>query len=132
MSLAIFKNEPPFIDFLGIEIVSRGENEVVGRLPFRPELQNRKGDVHGGAIASLLDTVLGAAARAGLETGSVSTTLSLTVNYVSPGRGDLRCTARCTKKGRSIRFLQGEVLDGDNELVATAVATFKVFRAKTT
>jgi len=129
MSLVRF-DIPPFADFLGIKIVRTDVELIEVHLPFRPELQNRKGDVHGGAITSLLDAALGNAAFVDLERAAVASTLSLTVNFLSAARSDLRCFARCTKRGRSIRFVEAEVLDAHDEVVAKAVATFKVFPGK--
>lgn len=127
MSLVQFENLSPFVEMLGVEIVQQSADEVETRMPALAVTQNRKGDVHGGAIATLLDTSMGVAARADMDERAASSTLSLTVSYLNPGRGELRCTARCTKRGRSIRFLEAKVHDRDGVVVATAVATFKVF-----
>ncbi|GGA62826.1 phenylacetic acid degradation protein [Nitratireductor aestuarii] len=130
MSLVRFETNPPYAEFLGIDIVRREVDGVEAHLPFKPELQNRKGDVHGGAIASLIDMSLGAASYADLGTSAAASTLSITVNYLNAAKGDLRCFARCVRRGRSIRFVEAEVLDDKDEVVAKAVATFKVFPGK--
>jgi len=130
MSLVRFETNPPYAALLGIEVVRRDADGAEARLPFKPELQNRKGDVHGGAITSLIDTALGNAAFADLGLGAAASTLSLTVNFLNAAKGDLRCFARCVRRGRSIRFVEAEVLDDKDEVVAKAVATFKVFPGK--
>jgi uncharacterized protein (TIGR00369 family) len=127
MSLVQHEDLSPFVEFLGAKVVRQESGEVEMRLPFQPVLQNRKGDVHGGAIATLLDTAMGLAARTDMDERAASSTLSITVNYVSPARGELSCGARIVRKGRSICFLEGQVTDQAGEVVATAVATFKVF-----
>ena len=127
MSLVQFESLSPFVEMMGIEVLDANSDGTRTRLPPREVLQNRKGDVHGGAIATLLDTTMGIAARADFSAQAASSTLSLTVNYLNPGRGELHCAARCLKKGRSIRFLEAEVLDQAGTVVATAIATFKVF-----
>ncbi|MCB5203771.1 PaaI family thioesterase [Neorhizobium sp. T786] len=129
MSLVQYENFSPFVEFLGVTIVHQGEDQVQTSLPSQPVLQNRKGDIHGGVIATLLDTTLGMAARGEMDQQAASSTLSLTVNFLSPARGELLCSARCVRKGRSIRFVEGQITDKDGEVVATAVATFKVFSA---
>lgn len=126
MSLVRF-HEPPFAEHLGLRTIREEGDEPEVLMPFMPALQNRKGDIHGGAIASLVDNAMGIAARIGLDRDAAASTLSMTVNFLSPARGDLRCIARCTKKGRTIRFVECEVLDRQGEVVATAVATFKIF-----
>lgn len=130
MSLVRFENTPPYADFLGIEIVRRDADGVEARLAFSPKLQNRKGDVHGGAITSLLDMALGSASYADLGPTAAASTLSMTVNFLTAARSDLRCFARCTKRGRSIRFVEAEVVDANDEVIAKAIATFKVFGGK--
>ena len=130
MSLVKHENLAPFIDFLGVRVLQQGHDGVETLLPSRSVLENRKGDIHGGALATLLDTTLGMAARTDLDERAASSTLSLTVNYLSAARGELICSARCIRKGRSIRFVEGQVTDQKGEVVATAVATFKVFAAR--
>ncbi|PJR09877.1 PaaI family thioesterase [Sinorhizobium meliloti] len=127
MSLVKHEKLSPFVEFLGVEIVHQGDDRVATLLPPQTVLQNRKGDIHGGVLATLLDTTLGMAARGGMEEQAASSTLSLTVNYLSPARGELLCNARCVRRGRSIRFVEGQVTDNRGEVVATAIATFKVF-----
>lgn len=127
MSLVQFESLSPFVEMLGVEILLRDAEGVETRMPALSVTQNRKGDIHGGAIATLLDTTMGIAARADMDERAASSTLSLTVSYLNVGRGELRCHARCTKKGRSIRFLEAKVTDLSGEVIATAVATFKVF-----
>lgn len=96
-------------------------------LPDLPRFQNRKGDVHGGAAATLIDTTLGFAATAGDPPGTSSSTLMLNVSYLAPARGRLTCTSSWQRRGRSIRFLEASVEDEAGTLVARASATFKVF-----
>lgn len=122
-----FEGLSPFVDLLGITTEVQADGSVLGLLHNSDVLQNRKGDIHGGAIASLTDTTMGHAGRAGLPAGSSSSTLSLTVNFIRAGRGDLRCIARCSRKGQSIAFVEAQVEDQTRTLVATGVATFKIF-----
>ncbi len=126
-SLLIHRDVAPFVVDLGMEIVSRSPESVVMTLPDRPRFQNRKGDVHGGAAATLIDSALGFAATEGDPPGTASSTLTLTVNYLAPARGKLTCVSSMVRRGRSIRFLKAEVTDEAGELVATATATFKIF-----
>ena len=52
----------PLVRHLGIELVEIELDRAVLRMPFRPELATMGDVVHGGAIASLLDTASMAAA----------------------------------------------------------------------
>lgn len=130
-SLLTYRDVPPFVSDLGIEIVERSVERIVTRLPDSPRFHNRKGDVHGGAAATLIDTTLGFASTEGDPEGTASSTLMLTISYLAPARGELRCTSTWQRRGRSIRFLEAAVTDETGTLVATAQATFKVFIPRT-
>ena len=117
----------PFVHLLGITTEIQADGSVLGLLKAAEVLQNRKGDLHGGAIASLIDTTMGHVGRVGLPAGSSSSTLNLTINFISAGRGDLRCIAQCSRKGQSIAFVEARVEDETGKLVALGMATFKIF-----
>jgi uncharacterized protein (TIGR00369 family) len=83
---------------------------------------NRHGTVHGGVLATMIDTAMGAAVAAGTEKAPV--TVSLTVTYLEPGQpGRLEATARVRKRGKRLTVVEAEVVQ-DGEVVADALATF--------
>lgn len=126
-SLLVHRDVAPFVSDLGLDIVERSAERVVIALPDSPRFQNRKGDVHGGAAATLIDTTLGFAATEGDPPGTSSSTLMLNVSYLAAARGRLTCTSRWQRRGKSIRFLEASVTDEAGTLVVKASATFKVF-----
>jgi two-component system CitB family sensor kinase len=83
---------------------------------------NPAGTVHGGAIATLVDTAMGAAVK---TTGDGSTaTVEMKVTYLEPARpGTLVVDAQVRKRGRRITIVEAEVTQ-DDELVAHAIGTF--------
>lgn len=115
----------PLMDYLGL-IPESVENGVARcRLPWRRELTNSRGHVHGGTQMSVLDFTLSAAAR-GHRSDLGMATIDMTTSFLSPGLGDLTIEARCLRKGTSIAFCEGEIRDAKGELVAKASATFKI------
>ena len=87
---------------------------------------NRHGTVHGGVIASLCDTAMGAAvmsaAPAPEESGPV--TIELKVTYLEPAvPGTVTATALVRKRGKRITVVEAEVSQGD-DVVALALGTF--------
>ena len=96
------------------------------RMGFQPEQANSRGEVHGGAIATLLDCALAACARAHDPAAYGVATIDLTLHYLAAGTGDLIAIARCERRGRSISFARGEVRAADGTLVALATGTFKL------
>ena len=85
--------------------------------------------VHGGALSTLVDTAATAAAWAGAEdtTSLRGTTVALTVNFVGAARGqDVTATARVSRRGRTIVFVDVEATGADGTLVARALVTYKL------
>jgi uncharacterized protein (TIGR00369 family) len=119
----------PFLNLLGV----RGERFEPGStalvLPARPELDNHFGQMHGGAIATLLDVAMASAARSLHPQGVV--TVALTMQFLRPGSGTLSANGRVRQSGRSLVFCDAEVLDEQGRVVASGTGTFKVTRAPT-
>ena len=86
------------------------------RLPFKADLQQARGLVHGGAIASLIDSAAVLAIKAASTDIIGGATVSMTVNYLAPAQQiDLIAEARILRRGRSIVFLDVDVLAPDGE-----------------
>ena len=119
-----------FASWLGIVVLEADEGRSVLRLPIKDELANRRDNVHGGAIATLVDSAMAIATRSkevGLETGG---TIDLNIHFVAPGKGSLVATANVIHAGGSIAFCQCEVRDEAQKLVATAMSSFKLRRPR--
>ncbi len=90
-------------------------DEGVGRVTADAGEQhlNPHGSVHGGLLATMLDTAMGTAVRA--AGGEQPVTVSLTITYLDPGRpGPLTATARVRKRGKRLTVVEGEVVqDGE-------------------
>src|SRR5436305_821779 len=91
-------------------------------MPFDPSLATLGDVVHGGAIASLIDTA-GVTAAWGDESpadGLGGATVSMSVDYVAAARAtDVVARARVVRRGRSLCFVTVEALDDDGRIVAT-------------
>ena len=84
---------------------------------------NPAGAVHGGLLATLVDTTMGAAVKSAVDDEAPATS-QLTVTYLRPGKpGRLEVTARVGKRGESLTVCEAEVEQGERSLVH-AVATF--------
>jgi uncharacterized protein (TIGR00369 family) len=121
----------PYYRLLGLRAeagVPTGQSKLL--LDSRSELENSRGDVHGGVIASLLDAAMGVAVRSSLKAGEGATTVSLTVNYVAPGRGALTARGRVVRAGRTLASVEADVSDAAGQVVAHGVGTVRIIAAR--
>ncbi len=127
---AQWRSYPPFYGFLGAELERLQDGECVLVLAPRAELGNSKGDLHGGAIASLLDIVLSQAVRSAYTERINVSTISMTVNFLAPTTGWARATGKVLRAGASIAYAEGEVVNEKGELVSRISGTYRIIRAR--
>jgi uncharacterized protein (TIGR00369 family) len=102
-----------------------GRHAIV-RLDAGDQHLNIGGIVHGGVLASMIDTAMGRAVRS--VTDSSTATSQLTVTYLDPARpGPLVATARVTKRGSTLTIVEAEV-EQEGKAVAHALATFALLK----
>jgi len=92
--------------------------------------ENASGGVHGGLLATMLDSAMGSACREQLDDPEASVvTVQLSVTYLNgaePG-DELRADATVKKASKTLCLVDGEVRRvGDEELIAAGQATFAV------
>ena len=108
----------PFAATLGMELVSATPEEVVGRLPWRPELCTIGGAMHGGALMALADNLGGVCAYLNLPPGARTATISSTTNFMRAVReGSATATTRPLRVGRTVIVVQSDVRDDSGRLV---------------
>jgi uncharacterized protein (TIGR00369 family) len=103
------------------------------QLPFKPELQQAGGVVHGGAIASLLDSAVVPAVGSTLDAGWRFSTVDLHVQFISAlVDTDAVAEGWVTKRGRSTVFCESEALEaGTGRLLARSILTYNVAPPRT-
>jgi uncharacterized protein (TIGR00369 family) len=127
LDMRIPTSDEPFFELLGLQAEEATTDFARMRLPFTTDLQQARGLVHGGAIASLIDSAGVLAIKATLPDAIGGSTVSMTVNYLAPARQiDLIAEARIIRRGRSIVFLDVDVIAPDGERVAKGQLTYKV------
>jgi len=119
----------PFASLLGISISRIRRGEAILSLEVREEFKQNHGVVHGGVIASLIDTAAALAVATVLGAGEASTTIDLTVHYLRPLRvGKVEAKASILREGRSVIVISVEVEHQSSEIIATGMTAF--FRLK--
>jgi uncharacterized protein (TIGR00369 family) len=87
---------------------------------------NPAGTVHGGVLATLVDTAMGSAVRSSTGDEDVPATSQLTVTYLRPAQpGTLLVTAEVRKQGEHLTVCEADV-EQDGKALVHAVATFAV------
>jgi len=123
---AEWRSSPPFYLHLGLQLDALADGKSSIRLPFRKEYGNTRGEMHGGAVAALVDAAMSQAVRSTIELGSKVATITMTINYLAPSHGDLTAKGAVVKGGRSVVFAEAEVTDERGQAVCRGAATYRV------
>jgi uncharacterized protein (TIGR00369 family) len=123
-----FADGPPVgvAELLGMRPVTVEHGTVTFACDADPRFANPMGTVHGGIIATLLDSALGCAVQTVLPDGAGYTTLSLELKYLRPvtvDAGELRATGTVVHAGRRQATAEGHLIDASGRLLATATST---------
>jgi 5-carboxymethyl-2-hydroxymuconate isomerase len=122
---------PPFNTYLGAEIVRREAGEAQVVLDLGPHHLNRRGVAHGGVIAALLDSALGAAVVSSIPAAWWCATTSLSTQFLDGvGTGRLVAIGRVLRRGARIAFAAGEVRDASGRVIAQAQGTWHLWGRK--
>ncbi len=119
-------NKPHQFSFeSGVIITHMEPGRAEGVLKVSENSLNPHGMVHGGALATLADTVGGMCARA---RGRNCVTANNSMEYLRPASGPLiRCVATPKKEGNTLAVIHVEMRNVDDELVATGTFSFFMF-----
>jgi uncharacterized protein (TIGR00369 family) len=124
-----FLPSSPFPGHLGIRLVDMGPGTATLGLPFAEALVTAGTTVHGGAVASLIDTAGMVAAWSGGEVPDRlrGSTVGLTVSFLAPADGeDLQASATVLRRGRSIVHVDVDVRTASGSAVAKGLVTYKL------
>lgn len=117
--------EVPFAQLVGLEIVDIERGTATFCFTVRDQLKQNKGLVHGGVIASLIDTAAAFAAVTLLETDQSTTTIDLTIQYLRPlTEGSAIARARVLRAGRRVLVISVDVMNQSEALIATALTSY--------
>jgi uncharacterized protein (TIGR00369 family) len=104
-----------------LAVVEPGYVEVA--LPFREDLTQQKGYVHGGILGMIADTACGYSAFSLMPAGCSLVTVEYKMNILTPGRGALVAKGQVIKPGRTLTIARAEVYADDGKHIATMLQT---------
>ncbi|MFN0196194.1 MAG: PaaI family thioesterase [Planctomycetaceae bacterium] len=124
----LIRRQVPLLDHLCIRPVKSGNGQAEFEITVDDPHLRSLGILHGGVVATLLDTAMGVSANSVAPADHHVVTIQLGVNFIRTAeKGDsLIATGEVLHKGRKTIVTRGEVRNAGNELVALGTATFMV------
>ncbi len=124
---------PPFAQTTLIDLVEVEQGRIVfaGQPDF--SFLNPMGTVHGGWIATILDSAMGCAVHSTLKPGQLYATTAMTINYVRPllaDSGEVRCEATVVYAGARMATSEGRLVDAKGRVIAHGSESCLVFDAR--
>jgi len=115
----------PFAKLLGIKLDSVEPGDATLSLQIRDDFKQNAGVVHGGVIASLIDSATAFAIIPLLNHDERTTTVDLTISYLRPlTAGSMVARAKVLRAGTRLIVVSAELFDDGRNLAATALSTY--------
>jgi uncharacterized protein (TIGR00369 family) len=114
----------PALGWLRPELTDLDLDRAVLKLPYREELTNGSGTVHGGILATLADTAVAFALSTNFDGKMGFATADLTIHFLRRARGDVWARASIVKKGKRVNVGDVEIVDADGRVLARVLTTF--------
>ena len=114
----------PLHRLLDLRIVRVRPEPVIVEMPVAEGAFNSSGNLHGGAIATLIDVAAGTASAVGSAFDPAVNTIvtaDMHTRYLGRPRGDVvRAEARVLRAGRQLVVVECRVVDDDGRVIAVA------------
>lgn len=122
--------ESPFPSLLSLELTDIGTGFAVIETSIQPKHMQVMGAVHGGVLASLVDTVTYWSVYYGIEDPQAwLTTVDLKVNYLAPvDCGKLIARGRQIKVGKKLCYASAEVHSDQGDIIAHGSSTLFILK----
>jgi uncharacterized protein (TIGR00369 family) len=121
---------PPIMDTVDICGFYPTRGSVAVELRVQPFHYNPLGSVHGGIIATLLDTAAGCSVHSTLAVGEMYTSMDLTTKFLRAATvesGLLRCEGSIIQRGRRTALAEARLTDEAGRVIAHATSTCMIF-----
>ncbi|MFX1501328.1 MAG: PaaI family thioesterase [Promethearchaeota archaeon] len=109
----------PYYSTLGFELHEISNGRANFEIEIKKEL-TQFGMIHGGVLASLIDSTCACAAFSLIMPDGIVTTIDLQVEFLkNVSNGRLKAIAKCIKRGKNIFFCKAKVWDEKGNLICT-------------
>jgi uncharacterized protein (TIGR00369 family) len=116
--------DSPALGWLSPSLEELELDHCVLRLPYREEITNGSGTVHGGVLATLADSAVAFALATNFDGKMGFATTDLTIHFLRRARGEVWARARILKKGARVNVGEVQIVDASGQEVARVLATF--------
>jgi uncharacterized protein (TIGR00369 family) len=124
-------NTSPFPNHLRMKLVSISLDQATVKLETGQCHLQPFGMVHGGVMATLIDTATFWSVFLRLPEDAGLVNIDLKLNYLkSITSGEMAAEGRCIKAGRSINYAEASVKDNQGNLIAHGTSTLMVLPGK--
>jgi uncharacterized protein (TIGR00369 family) len=124
----------PMMAHVGATLAAIGPGTCEIHLPYRRQLTQQHGYVHGGALATIVDSAAGYAAFSLMPADASILTIEYKLNILRPGEGELMIArGRVIKPGRSLSVVNADVYavkGGVETLCVTSIHTLMAMHGK--
>ncbi|MCK4778538.1 MAG: PaaI family thioesterase [Candidatus Lokiarchaeota archaeon] len=109
----------PYYSILGFELQEISNGRAIFEIKIRDKL-TQYGLIHGGVLASLVDSICAYTAISLILPKGYVTTIDLQVEFLKPvSSGRLKAIAKCIKSGKNIFFCKAKVWNEKGDLICT-------------
>ena len=124
-------NDVPVARLIGFEAKEIADGRATVILAAGPQHANPMGTLHGGILCDIADAAMGMAFASTLAPEESFTTVELKINFLRPiWQAQLRAEGTVVQRGRTIGYVECDVTDEENRLVAKAASTCIVLRGE--
>lgn len=123
---------PPVAKLIGFRLIQAKKGKAICEMLAEEKHVNTIGSIHGGILCDLSDAAMGFAFLSLLPAHQVGVTIEFKINFLAPAHpGDrLKATAKTLSRGKSLYYVECEVRNRKNRLVAKTSCTCKVINKR--
>ena len=124
-------NDVPVARLIGFEVKGIADGGAVVTLEAGKQHANPMGTLHGGILCDIADAAMGMAFASTLAPGETFTTIELRINFFRPvWEACLRAEGKVVRRGSTIGYVECEITDESEHLIAKASSTCMTLRGE--
>src|SRR5207248_11376735 len=124
-------NDIPVAGLIGFEAKEIADGRATVMLAAGLQHANPMGTLHGGILCDIADAAMGMAFASTLAPEESFTTVELKVNFFRPiWQAQLKAEGTVVQRGRTIGYVECDITDEEDRLVAKAASTCMVLRGQ--